>query len=68
MQKWIDTSYDLFEMIFIHLPTQKFLKNIEHYIYMKVQWMVKIMMARDLESSVMMFISKIIPSNYRGRF
>ena len=71
MQKWIDASDALLEMIIIHLPSprasQKY-RTLYLYEGPMDDECAKAMMACDPEGPVMMFISKMVPSNDSGRF
>ena len=71
MQKWIDASEALLEMIIIHLPSprasQKY-RTLYLYEGPMDDECAKAMMACDPEGPVMMFISKMVPTNDSGRF
>ena len=71
MQKWIDASEALLEMIIIHLPSPRVSQKYRTlYLYEGPMddECAKAMMACDPEGPVMMFISKMVPTNDSGRF
>jgi elongation factor 2 len=71
MQKWINASEALLEMIILHLPSPKESQKYRTgYLYQGPQddECAKAMMECDPEGPVMMFISKMIPTSDSGRF
>ena len=71
MQKWIDASEALLEMIIIHLPSPRVSQKYRTlYLYEGPMddECAKAMMDCDPEGPVMMFISKMVPTNDSGRF
>ena len=71
MQKWINASEALLEMIIIHLPSPRVSQKYRTlYLYEGPMddECAKAMMDCDPEGPVMMFISKMVPTNDSGRF
>jgi len=71
MQKWINASDALLEMLILHLPSpRKAQKYRTLYLYEGAMDddCAKGMMACDPNGPLMMFISKLIPTNEGGRF
>ena len=71
MQKWIDASEALIEMIILHLPSPKVSQKYRTlYIYQGPMHdeCAKAMINCDPEGPVMMFISKMVPTSDSGRF
>ena len=71
MQKWINASEALIEMIILHLPSPKISQKYRTlYLYQGPMddECAKAMMACDPEGPVMMFISKMVPTSDSGRF
>ena len=71
MQKWIDASEALLEMIILHLPSPKVSQKYRTlYLYQGPMddECAKAMMACDPEGPVMMFVSKMVPTSDSGRF
>ena len=71
MQKWINAADSLIEMIIIHLPSPKASQKYRtSYLYQGPldDECAKAMMECDPNGPVMMFISKMVPTNDNGRF
>ena len=71
MQKWINASEALLEMIILHLPSPKTSQKYRTlYLYEGPMddECAKAMMDCDPNGPVMMFISKMVPTNDGGRF
>ena len=71
MQKWIDASKALIEMIILHLPSPKVSQKYRTiYLYQGPMddECAKAMIECDPEGPVMMFVSKMIPTSDNGRF
>ena len=71
MQKWINASMALIEMIILHLPSPRVSQKYRTlYLYQGPadDECAKAMMECDPEGPVMMFISKMVPTNDSGRF
>ena len=71
MQKWIDASEALIEMIILHLPSPKVSQKYRTlYLYQGPMddECAKAMINCDPEGPVMMFISKMVPTSDSGRF
>ena len=71
MQKWINASEALLEMIILHLPSPRAAQKYRTlYLYQGPMddECAKAMMACDPEGPVMMFISKMVPTSDSGRF
>ena len=71
MQKWINASEALLEMIILHLPSPRVSQKYRTlYLYQGPMddECAKAMMACDPEGPVMMFVSKMVPTSDSGRF
>ena len=71
MQKWIDASEALIEMIILHLPSPKVSQKYRTlYLYQGPMddECAKAMIECDPNGPVMMFVSKMIPTSDNGRF
>ena len=71
MQKWIDASDALIEMIILHLPSPKVSQKYRTlYLYQGPvdDECAKAMINCDPEGPVMMFVSKMVPTSDNGRF
>ena len=71
MQKWINASDALLEMIILHLPSPKISQKYRTlYLYQGPMddECAKAMMECNPNGPVMMFISKMVPTNDNGRF
>ena len=71
MQKWINASEALLEMIILHLPSPRAAQKYRTlYLYQgpKDDECAKAMMTCDPNGPVMMFISKMVPTSDSGRF
>ena len=71
MQKWINASEALLEMIILHLPSPRTSQKYRTtYLYQGPvdDECAKAMMACDPEGPVMMYISKMVPTSDSGRF
>jgi elongation factor 2 len=71
MQKWIDASEALLEMIILHLPSPRVSQKYRtEYLYQGPldDECAKAMIACDPEGPVMMFVSKMVPTSDSGRF
>lgn len=71
MQKWINASEALLEMIILHLPSpRESQKYRTTYLYQGPMddECAKAMMACDPNGPVMMFVSKMVPTSDSGRF
>ena len=71
MQKWIDASEALIEMIILHLPSPKVSQKYRTlYLYQGPMddECAKAMIECDPDGPVMMFVSKMIPTNDNERF
>ena len=71
MQKWIDASEALIEMIILHLPSPKISQKYRtSYLYEGPMddECAKAMIECDPDGPVMMFVSKMIPTSDNGRF
>jgi elongation factor 2 len=71
MQKWINASEALLEMIILHLPSPRAAQKYRTlYLYQGPMddECAKAMMTCDPEGPVMMFISKMVPTSDSGRF
>ena len=71
MQKWIDASEALIEMIILHLPSPKVSQKYRTlYLYQGPMddECAKAMIECDPDGPVMMFVSKMIPTSDNGRF
>ena len=71
MQKWIDASDALIEMIILHLPSPKVSQKYRTlYLYQGPadDECAKAMINCDPEGPVMMFVSKMVPTSDGGRF
>jgi elongation factor 2 len=71
MQKWINASEALLEMIILHLPSPRVAQKYRTlYLYEGPMddECAKAMIACDPNGPLMMFISKLIPTNDSGRF
>jgi elongation factor 2 len=71
MQKWIDASDALIEMIILHLPSPKVSQKYRTvYLYQGPidDECAKAMINCDPQGPVMMFVSKMVPTSDNGRF
>ena len=71
MQKWIDASDALIEMIILHLPSPKVSQKYRTlYLYQGPvdDECAKAMINCDPEGPLMMFVSKMVPTSDSGRF
>jgi elongation factor 2 len=71
MQKWINASEALLEMIILHLPSPRIAQKYRTlYLYEGAMddECAKAMMACDPNGPLMMFISKMVPTSDSGRF
>ena len=71
MQKWINASEALIEMIILHLPSPRISQKYRTlYLYQgpKDDECAKAMMECNPDGPVMMFISKMVPTSDNGRF
>ena len=71
MQKWIDASDALIEMIILHLPSPKVSQKYRTlYLYQGPMddECAKAMINCDPNGPVMMFVSKMVPTSDNGRF
>ena len=71
MQKWIDASDALIEMIILHLPSPKVSQKYRtQYLYQGAMddECAKAMINCDPQGPLMMFVSKMVPTSDNGRF